>query len=227
MLTVSPVPAARALQIERDSWTTSSRAVVAPARAQQPDPEAVLAALAGLLHQPAGLQRADQAERRALVHPELESELAHPDLAVAGELLEDADRPVDRLHAPRALWEVLGGGAHGADGSGFVLRIAECGLVRRNNKEIRDQQPPPPPSARRSATSCSPCSAPTDPGSCTRCPASCSSTAATSWRASSTATPAPRRSSCGSTSRPPDQPTRPRPPPTCVAASSRSPRRTG
>lgn len=63
--------------------------------------EAVLAALARLLHQAARLQGAEQSERGGLVHLDLGRHLADPCLATLGQDLQDADGAVDRLHSMR------------------------------------------------------------------------------------------------------------------------------
>jgi hypothetical protein len=67
----------------------------------QPDPEPVLAAVAGLLDQTAPLERAQQAERRRLVHVDLRGHLADPGLAAPSEDFEHGDRPVDGLDPDR------------------------------------------------------------------------------------------------------------------------------
>ena len=101
MLTVSPVSAASWRVTGRASLTTSSRAVVAPARRRLPTPEAVAAAVVDLLDEPVDLQGRQQPERRGLVDAEAAGDLGHAGLALAGEELEDRDRPVDRLHGRR------------------------------------------------------------------------------------------------------------------------------
>ena len=93
MLTVSPVSAASWRQTGRASWTTSSRAVVAPASRSRPTPRRYLPRSLDLLDQAVRLQGGDQPERRALVDAELGGDLGDPGLADPGQHLEDASAP--------------------------------------------------------------------------------------------------------------------------------------
>ena len=99
MLTVSPVSAASPLADRPGLLHDVEPSRGGAGQPEEPDAQAVLAAVGGLLDEPVGLERADQAEGGALVHPELGRHLGDPDLAAPGQHLEDGDGPIDRLDA--------------------------------------------------------------------------------------------------------------------------------
>lgn len=96
--TVSPISSARRSQTGRLCWVMSMRPVTAPAKADEAETEAVLAALACLFHQAAHLQGAEQPERGGLVDIDLGGHLADPGLAAPGQDLQHGDGAVDGLH---------------------------------------------------------------------------------------------------------------------------------
>ena len=99
MLTVSPISSASRSQTGRPCWVMSMRARDRAGQAHDAEAEAVLAALARLLHQAARLQGAEQAERGGLVNIDLGGHLADARLAALGEDLQHADGAVDGLHS--------------------------------------------------------------------------------------------------------------------------------
>ena len=129
MLTVSPVvggqPAADRTGLLHDVQPGGRRA----GQAQHAHAEAVLAAVLGLLDQPALLEGRDQPERGALVHADLAGDRGDAGLAGAGQDVEDGQRPLDRLHAGRTpvLAALIARYASAA-----LLRIADSVVHTRN-----------------------------------------------------------------------------------------------
>lgn len=105
--------------------------------ADEAEAEAILAAVLGLLDQPARLQRAEQAERGRLVHLDLGRELGDPGLPAPGEDLHDADRPVHGLHAAA--------GGLGPGGGSVVAHSRDCsaspGTARDHDDTICTKPP--------------------------------------------------------------------------------------
>ena len=108
-LIVSPSSAASRTHTSRPCRTTSSRSVTAPASGISPTPSRYLPRLPICSTSPRALERAEQPERGRLVHGDLRGHLADPGLPAAGQHLQHADGPVDRVHDTVP----TGGVAHG------------------------------------------------------------------------------------------------------------------
>ncbi len=125
MLTVSPSRSPGRDTTGRASCTTSSRAVVAPARRSTPTPRRYFPRSAVCSTSRWASSVAGEPERRALVDAELGGELGDAGLAEAGQALQDGERTVDRLDTGATL---------GRDGRvvAHVATLAGVGCVSQN-----------------------------------------------------------------------------------------------